>query len=166
LANDKHYLCDKSVSKMNKIVSSVISILVLCLITLSCTKSSNSGYSMTATVTSPTGNVTSFSALANTVLAKDSAGYITITGGTLTPVSAIAMIFSGYSGGKTYALLGADSVVHGFYTTSTSSYVAIAHGQVTINHVTGNTANGTFSFTLVDSTKVTNGVYTASASGF
>jgi len=126
---------------------------------------------MTATITSPTGNKTSFSASGSLVSAQDSSGIATISGGMATNnvlQSTISMDLFNYTGTGTYYFNDTTYTNLGsYYVVSTpSSTTNIAHGFITITSTAGEVVKGSFSLTLTDSTTITNGVFTAAGKGF
>ena len=131
--------------------------------TASCSKSSSSSsspYTMTAT---KAGTTSTFSGT-STVIAVVSGPLLEVEGLNTAGGDTTGYIFQlgNYTGVGTYNL--DDSVNVGEYLTksATSSTVLMAaHGTFTVSSVNTTTMTGTFSFTGTDSTKVTNGTFTA-----
>jgi len=135
-----------------------------------CSKSSNgSAYTMTATVTSPGGSKSNFSASGNyDVTASDSSSAVQVFGASMsgaTLVSSIALdLFNSYSGPGTYYFNDTSTTLANYYTSGNT--ISVRHGWVTISSTSGEVVKGTFSLTLDDSTTITNGVFTAAGKGF
>lgn len=131
------------------------------LVVSSCSKSSDSSsssssYSMTATVNGSAWSATNVTATENTIGGNDN---LSITGLTSSN-STITLSIIGYSSPTTYSISPGSN--GGMYSVSgTSGLTASISGSITITSKTTTAVQGTFSFTCMDSTKVTSGTFTA-----
>ena len=129
----------------------------------SCSKSSSSSaspYTMTATK----GGTTATFSGSSSVYAVISGPLLEVEGITTGGGDTTGYIFQlgNYTGAGTYALDGTVNV--GEYLTKTPSSASVlfaAHGTFTVGSVSTTSITGTFSFSATDSSKVTNGTFTA-----
>ena len=147
--------------KRSKITLAALSVAIVASISFfSCTKSSSSStspYTMTAT---KGGSSTSFSGQSNVVAVISGplleVEGISVSGGDTT---GYIIIINNYAGVGSYALDGMTEYVS--KTSSSASVLQCSHGNLTITSATSPNMSGIFYFTATDSTKITNGTFTA-----
>jgi hypothetical protein len=121
-----------------------------------CSKSSSSpSNTMTATI-----NGASYSGTCTAAINNGNLEIASGTGGTSLIYPSLVIGTSNYTGTGTYTQSSSNTLVFGI--DSSSSLVLVSStGTITITSASSTSISGTFSYTCTDSTKVTNGSFTA-----
>lgn len=154
----------KQKSTLAQIIAGIAVMAITIIGISSCSKSSSSNSTSPYTMSATKGSTNvSFSGSSN-VIAFASGPLLEIEGFTASGADTTAFIFliGNYTGVGTYTLDNMTNI--GEYESKTSSSASLlfaANGKITIATAASPTMTGSFYFTATDSTKVTNGTFTA-----
>ena len=145
---------------MKKLFSIAAIVMIGALAFTSCKKSDNSSSNGTLTATAGTTSINSSYCAASLLGTNLGIGSVNLSSGTLA-YPYITLQIGNFTTAGTYTMDGVTTGAGYIVGSNASDIKTAAYGTIVVTSVSSTQVSGTFSFTCTDSTKVTNGSFTA-----